>query len=106
MDDCTLQAVDSMAEVFFALLRGASGFEDFEDEAMDTCMDVCAEAMACALERLDRSFLDVRRPIGARVHDIRERTLLCECGQVTLRRRRFELADGTRFFARPFRSFN
>lgn len=99
MDDCTLQAVDSMGEVFYALLRGASGFEDFEGGAMDACMGVCAEATVCALERADRSFLDARHPVGARVHDIRERTLLCECGQVTFRRRRFELADGTRFFA-------
>lgn len=99
MDDCTLRAVGSMAEVFYALLCGAPGFKDFEDGAMDACMGICAEAMACALERLDRSFLDVRRPHGAKVYDIRERTLLCECGQVTFRRRRFELAGGIRFFA-------
>ena len=55
--------------------------------------------MAAALERFDRSFLDERRPVGASVHDVRERTLLCERGQVAFRRRRFELADGTRFCA-------
>lgn len=99
MDDCTLRAVDSMAEVFCALLRGTSDFEAFEDKAMDACMSVCAAATASALERFDASFLDARRPHGAKVRDVRERTLLCECGQVTFRRRRFELADGTRFCA-------
>ena len=95
MDNDTLSAVDSMARIFAGMLERARGFEDFEDGAMDACMDVCAAAMARALERLDRSFLDSRRPAGAKVHDVRERTLLCECGQVTFRRRRFELADGT-----------
>lgn len=99
MDDCTLRAVDSMTEVFCALLRGASGFKDFEDGAMDACMGVCAAALAAALEHFDLSFLGARRPHGAKVHDVRERTLLCECGQVTFRRRRFELVDGTRFCA-------
>lgn len=99
MDDCTLQAVDSMARIFTRLLGRASDFEAFEGSAMDACMDVCAAAMASALELFDRSFLDARRPAGAKVHDARERTLLCECGQVTFRRRRFELADGTRFCA-------
>lgn len=64
---------------------------------MDACADVCAAAMARALERFDRPFPDARRPVGAKAHDVRERTLLCECGQATFRRRRFELADGTRF---------
>lgn len=54
--------------------------------------------MVAALERL-ALFLSARRPAGAKAHDVREHALLCECGQVTFRRRRFELADGTRFFA-------
>lgn len=99
MDNDTLSAVDSMARIFTHMFERACGFEDFEGEAMDACMDVCAAALAAALERFDRSFLDGRRPAGAKVHDVRERTLLCECGQVTFRRRRFELADSTRFFA-------
>ena len=66
---------------------------------MDACMGVCAAALAAALEHFDLSFLGARRPHGAKVHDVRERTLLCECGQVTFRRRRFELVDGTRFCA-------
>uniref|UniRef100_UPI00189B117E UPF0236 family transposase-like protein n=2 Tax=Eggerthella lenta TaxID=84112 RepID=UPI00189B117E len=99
MEDCTLRAVDSMAELFYALLRSSDDFEGFEADAMDACMGVCASAMAAALERLDALFLGARRPAGARVHDVRERALLCECGQVAFRRRRFELADGTRFFA-------
>lgn len=99
MDNDTLSAVDSMARMFTRMLGRASDFESFEGEAMDACMGVCAAAMASALESFDRTFLDGRRPVGTRVHDIRERTLLCECGQVTFRRRRFELADGTRFCA-------
>lgn len=99
MDNDTLSAVDSMARMFERLLERAGGFEDFEGAAMDACMGVCAAAMARALERFDRSFLAARRPAGAKVHDVRGRTLLCECGQVTFRRRRFELADGARFCA-------
>lgn len=62
MDNDTLSAVDSMARIFTHMFKRACGFEDFEGEAMDACMDVCAAALAAAFERFDRSFLDGRRP--------------------------------------------
>ena len=98
MGNDTPSAVDSMARMFARMLGRASDFESFEGEAMDACGRL-RRRHGGGPERFDRSFLDERRPVGASVHDVRERTLLCERGQVAFRRRRFELADGTRFCA-------
>lgn len=38
MEDRTLRAVDSMAELFYALLCSSDDFEGFEADAMDACM--------------------------------------------------------------------
>ena len=87
-----------MVKIFTRVLEYASGIAGYECAAMDARMDICAATMSSALEWLDRSFLDDRQPTGVRVHDVRERTLLCGCGQATFCRC-FELADGMRLGA-------
>lgn len=82
------RAIAALAEMFLDLSLGSESFASIESKAIDLGRGCMAEALGLALEAYDAHLLG-SKPRGLRSHDIRERTLATEIGDVSFSIRRY-----------------
>lgn len=82
------RAIAALAEMFFEKARAATSFSKLESEVTDLGHGCMTEALGLALEALDAHLL-ARKPSDLHVHDIRQRNLATEMGDVRFSIRRY-----------------
>lgn len=82
------RAIAALAELFFEKACTATSFSSLESEAMDLGHRCMREALSLALEALDAQLL-AQKPSDLHVHDIRQRNLATEMGDISFSIRRY-----------------
>lgn len=83
-----VRAIAVLAELFFEKACAATSFSDLESEIIETGHRCMSEALGLALEALDAHLL-AQKPSELHVHDIRQRNLATEIGDVGFSIRRY-----------------
>lgn len=82
------RAIGALAEIFFEIVVSADDLGSFERDALHIGHDCMASAIGLALEALDARLL-AQKPKRLKVHDVRDRTLATEIGDVSFSVRRY-----------------
>lgn len=87
------RAIGALTDIFLEAARSATNFGALERDAIRLGHECMAEAIGIALEALDAELL-ADKPDSLKAHDIRERTLATEIGDVNFSIRRYRDAFG------------
>lgn len=82
------RAIALLAELLFERACSATSFSGLESEVIDLGHRCLTEAFGLALEALDAQLL-AQKPSGLHVHDIRQRSLATEMGDISFSIRRY-----------------
>ncbi len=82
------RAIGALAELFFSEFGSARNFAEIEADVIDIGHECMADALGLAIEAFDQALM-AQKSTMLKVHDIRQRTLASEIGDISFSIRRY-----------------